>query len=235
MTQNVCEGYVIECEDYEQEYFAGDTLAFHLLLFGDSIVYFNQYVQAFHALGMVGLGEEHLTFRLLRVTNTNREVLLEDGIFYKERYRVRRLEEYVLYRLRSYAEGGEVMLRFDTPLTLKFQGEFLKHFDPAPLLVSAARRLVIMNAYEGLREGEDYPRIDPTLFIPEKKEERVFREAVPRYSGTQDRKMVLRGITGSCQLTGVSRDAFALLATGELLHIGKNTRFGFGRYTIKTT
>jgi CRISPR/Cas system endoribonuclease Cas6 (RAMP superfamily) len=45
--------------------------------------------------------------------------------------------------------------------------------------------------------------------------------------------MLLRGIRGSCRLSDVDRTAMALLLAGELLHIGKNTSFGFGRYTVK--
>ena len=99
MTQKDSEGYVLECENTDEDFYPGDLLEFNLLLFGNSIVYFNQYLQAFHALGMRGLGKEKLRFRLSQVTNSSRELLLKDGIMYKERFRVRRIEEYVRYRL----------------------------------------------------------------------------------------------------------------------------------------
>lgn len=249
MTEKDSEGYVLECEDTDEEYAAGDELEFNLLLFGSSIVYFNQFVQAFHALGMAGIGKEKLRYRIARVTNTNRELLLEDGLFHKERYRIRRVEEYVKYRMRRFEEGQDAVLVFHTPLSLKYRGDFLNTFEPLPLLTAAERRLYILNCFEGRREGEDYKRIvivpegegihseeedSPILLqhVPEKREERVFRDGKPRYSGRQDRKMILRGIRGSCQLSGLDQTTLALLLAGELLHIGKNTSFGFGRYTV---
>ena len=39
-------GYVVECENYEEEFPTGSTLTFNLILFGKTIVYFNQYLQA---------------------------------------------------------------------------------------------------------------------------------------------------------------------------------------------
>ncbi len=46
------------------------------------------------------------------------------------------------------------------------------------------------------------------------------------------KKVVFSGIKGSCRFSGVDRTALALLAVGELLHIGKNSSFRFGRYTM---
>ena len=329
MTGKDSEGYVIECEDTDEEYAAGDELEFNLLLFGSSIVYFSQFVQAFHSLGMAGLGKERLRYRIARVTNTNRELLLEDGIFRKDRYRIRRVEEYVRYRMKRFEDGQDALLVFHTPLSMKYRGDFLNTFEPLPILTAAERRLYILNCFEGRSEGEDYARVviggksgeeddvatgysesdgegcedgviiencyegadvasghskgegyeedaikrdshvradAPTgnyegerceegvmpdtdivegsqgsrmkapiilSHVPEKVEERVFRDGKPRFSGTQNRKMVLRGIRGSCKLTGLDQTALALLFAGELLHIGKNTNFGFGRYTVK--
>jgi hypothetical protein len=54
---------------------------------------------------MAGIGKERLRYRISRVTNTNRELLLEDGLFHKNRYRIRRVEEYVRYRIRAFEDN----------------------------------------------------------------------------------------------------------------------------------
>ena len=239
MTQKDSEGYVLECENTDEDFYPGDLLEFNLLLFGNSIVYFNQYLQAFHALGMRGLGKEKLRFRLSQVTNSSRELLLKDGIMYKERFRVRRIEEYVRYRL-SWLEKekqnqytDDVLLVFHTPLTLKFQKEFQDSLDPLPIMSAVERRLYILNCYEGFKDGEDYERIAVAEHLPEKVDERVHAESMKRFSGTQNKGIVFKGIKGACRFSGVDDTALALLAAGELVHIGKNTSFGFGRYTMK--
>ena len=50
-------GYVLECDNYKEEFYQGDQLSFQLILFGKNIVYFNQYLQAISMLGASGLGK----------------------------------------------------------------------------------------------------------------------------------------------------------------------------------
>lgn len=47
-------------------------------------------------------------------------------------------------------------------------------------------------------------------------------------------KLSFYGIEGYCRLHAVDEIARTLLIAGELVHIGKNTGFGFGRYTLVT-
>ncbi len=51
-----------------------------------------------------------------------------------------------------------------------------------------------------------------------------------RYSNRKDNLMYLRGIQGIAELAGISGEWERLLLAGEVLHIGKNTSFGFGRF-----
>lgn len=55
-------GYVLECENYQTFFPEGETLSFNLILFGNTIVYFNQYLQAFYMLGRYGIGAGHAKF-----------------------------------------------------------------------------------------------------------------------------------------------------------------------------
>ena len=69
-------GYVIECEDYREWVHSGDTLCFNLLLFGKTIVYFNQFLNAFYMLGINGIGRDMAGFRISSVTNTRKQPIL---------------------------------------------------------------------------------------------------------------------------------------------------------------
>ena len=55
---------------------------------------------------------------------------------------------------------------------------------------------------------------------------------VYRYSSTQDRKVALRGVKGDMELSELPQELLPVLLAGEILHIGKNTSFGFGRYRV---
>lgn len=57
--------------------------------------------------------------------------------------------------------------------------------------------------------------------------------SVRRYSERKNQSMVLKGIKGYFLVEEWYPENLPLLFAGELIHIGKNTSFGFGRYRIK--
>ena len=230
------EGFVIECEDTREWVHAGDELSFNLLLFGRTIVYFQQYLQAFYYFGMQGIGREHVRFQISKVTNTVGETLVEGSSIYKERYTVMLVSDYVRHRLassevRKIVDRDRCRLVFQSPLALKYHGEMQEHFLPEAIIAAVERRIFILNCYEG---NEEYSKDIAALaeeHIPAVLNERVWPERVKRYSGTQNSKVAFNGIRGWCDLKGLE-DTIELLLAGELLHIGKNTSFGFGKFTL---
>ena len=237
MTTKDSEGFVIECDDSREWFQEGDELKFNLLLFGRTIVYFNQYLQAFHYFGMQGIGRKHVRFQISRVTNTTGEPLVEGTSVYKERYKVMLVSDYISYRInsaeiRKVVEGDCCRLVFQSPLTLKYQGEMQKSYQPDALLAAIERRIYILNCYEGNEDYNKDMRISTEEHLPIKVNEKAWSEKVPRYSGTQNSKVTFSGIRGWCELEHIDETALTLLLAGELLHIGKNTSFGFGKYTL---
>ena len=69
MQGNDSVGYLIECEEYRKNIKAGDTVTFYLTLFGNNIVYFGQYVQAFSQLGMYGIGKNKSRYIIWEIKN----------------------------------------------------------------------------------------------------------------------------------------------------------------------
>ena len=232
MTQQDSEGYVLECENRDEFFSAGDKLEFNLLLFGRTIVYFFQFLQAFYYLGMQGLGSERVPFRVLHVTNTKRELIVEDSNIYKEHLRILQLSEYVRYRLGKANIHDSNTLVFHSPLTMKYKGEVQEEFDPEAIMAAAERRLYILNCFEGRREDEDYSRVLVQDHVPDLVGQHAYIVKVPRFSGTHNKKVSFQGIRGHCAFSEMDDTARTLLIAGELIHIGKNTSFGFGRYTL---
>jgi CRISPR/Cas system endoribonuclease Cas6 (RAMP superfamily) len=54
-----------------------------------------------------------------------------------------------------------------------------------------------------------------------------------RYSARQGRPMTLGGLIGSFAFKGDLEPALPFLRLGELLHVGKGTSFGLGRYRLR--
>ena len=219
-------GYVLSCEDYRTAFAAGDTFNFTMTLFGKTIVYFTPILMAFYALGQTGLGRGKARFVIERVTNTTGEPLVEGKNVYKENYKVHLLKDYVDYRMRR---GAGNRVHFHTPLSLKQHGEELTEFDAEALVNAAARRLYMLDCFEGIEAErilvprEELPHILTQKSIPTK---------VRRYSSTHGGGIYLSGIRGDVVFDGMSEAVRRLMLASEVMHVGRNTSFGFGRVTV---
>jgi len=223
-------GYVTECEDYREKFMEGDEFKFNLLLFGRTIVYFSQYLNALYALGMNGIGKEHSRFQIVSVKNTmNKDLLIDNDIKMAE-YKIGTISDYVAYRRRQVGSdplSGEI--RFRTPLTLKYRGEEIKEFNVEPVYEAAKRRIYMLDCFEGIKSDVMSQKAN----LPEVVSEEHHRVSVRRYSNHQQSAMMLHGIQGSMTLENIPDEMLDVLLAGELMHIGKNTSFGFGRYRIR--
>jgi hypothetical protein len=226
MQKNDSVGYVIECENYEKYFYAGDELVFNLILIGKNIVYFNQYLQAFTYLGMEGLGKYKSKYAIEAVTNTKRKIIVEGNNVYKRRFIVQTLEEYVKYRLE--ANQNEDTIVFHTPAAIKFRGQMIEQIDMEAVLEAIARRIYIFDCFEGIVAD----KIDIKGHVPGILSQEVHKGSINRYSSTHEEKIKLCGIYGNAIIEKPDKLALILLYAGELMHIGKNTSFGFGRYSL---
>ena len=226
-------GYVVECEDYQELFKTGDMLEFNLILFGKTIVYFNQYLQALFALGQNGIGRSHAKFLIVQVKNTRGQAILKNSNIYMKYYQVETLQNYVNYRKKQIAQQGYPdKMVFCTPLTQKFHGEFLGEFCMEAINKSIQRRLYMLNCFENHDIQEFYYEELP---IPMIIQQSVREIKVKRYSSRKDAKMYLKGIKGEIFLEDIPEELLELYLVGELIHIGKNTSFGFGRYVMRNT
>lgn len=228
-------GYVLECENYQEEFAAGDEILFSLILFGKTIVYFNQYVQAIQLLGMNGIGKYESKFQILRIENTRRKQILESNQIYMENYKVETLSDYVRYRLGKLGIDMEdigqrtISLRFHTPLSVKYQGKELTDFHGEGIWNALRRRLYMLACFENLKADAFYQvRVEPPVSV----QSDARSQTVSRYSFRKETKMKLKGICGTVRLQGIDVPKLLLFLAGELIHVGKNTSFGFGRYYI---
>lgn len=228
-------GYVLECENYQEYFKAGEKLDFYLILFGKTIVHFYQLYQAISMLGeQEGLGKYHARYHIIGIKNMEGMLVSDGKTVDMDRYVVHMLYDYIMFRnLRCGTFTGEkdVLLIFDTPLALKYQGEFLTEFQMEAILTSIRRRIYILDCFEGI--GSDIFYQSENSSIPKILRQEYHQASVSRYSMRKNKKMVLQGIRGSVLLTEITEDVWMLLLIGELIHIGKYTSFGFGRFHLK--
>ena len=222
-------GYIIECEDYREDYLAGDVLLFNLILFGKTIVYFNQYLQAVYALGQSGIGKFHSRFVIKQVTNNRKQPILDGFNVNMSMYQYDTLENYIKYRRKQIIGKDINKIIFKTPLTIKHNGEFMNEFNMDIIVKAVQRRLYILNCYEGNYDNEIYEKELSHVTI---NGQDVKRKNVTRYSNRKNSKMDLKGVRGEVIVDRLPDDVIDVLIAGEIIHVGKNTSFGFGRYHL---
>lgn len=223
-------GYNLECTDYRKHFGAGDSMEFHLVLFGKCISYFWQYLQAIHALGKEGIGKEKSRFKIYQILNIRKEQIVSDNCVYKNAYEWETIGKYVERRLPFLKKNeGSLAVHFLTPATIKHHGEFQQKFQSEAFVKALLRRIYMMDCFEGIGEElMEYRESLPTV-VSQKVEFRSIR----RFSSTQGKGIYLKGLEGEMKLEGVSNFLLVCIAAGEVLHVGKNTSFGFGMYRIK--
>ncbi|MBP3199228.1 MAG: CRISPR system precrRNA processing endoribonuclease RAMP protein Cas6 [Butyrivibrio sp.] len=195
-------------------------------------MYFKQFLNAFYMLGQAGLGKEKSQFSIVAVTNTEGAFIFQHDELRMNEYRTRKVSDYVSYRKEKLSSEDQIKIVFKTPLTIKYRGENLCEFRPDALIEALSRRIYMLDCFEGIDSGIhelDYVR---AIVIPTTLYESHKKVSVRRYSNHKRDAMRLEGIEGELALKEVSEELLEMLIAGELIHVGKNTSFGFGRYRI---
>lgn len=222
-------GYLIECENYQTEFQAGEGFFFYLVLFGNNIVYFGQYLQAFYQLGVAGIGGHMAQYHITDIKNVEGASLLKKNQVFMSDYRPETVYDHVLRRKKELdAKGCRKELIFHTPLTLKYQGEFIDEFRSEAVFQALFRRIMMLDYFV-----EIYLEQPRQISYPLIRRQESAMRTIRRYSSTQDAEISLRGIVGKILFDDIPQEYIPYILAGELLHIGKNTSFGFGRYTFR--
>lgn len=230
-------GYLFECENYYEDFAEGDTFDFQVILFGKSRVYLNLLLQAVWALGQQGLGKEKGRFSIVRILNSRKEDILCDGYgggqIRKDRYYPETFAGYAQFRMRQLQKNGyRGALKFQTETDIRFRKQRMEEFDMQAIVENLARRTYLFNCFEGTEMDLDIFMEEMTSDLPRICYQDVNRIQVKRFSSRQMSSMKLGGIKGEVQLDEIPGQLLPWLLAGEVMHIGKNTSFGFGRYRV---
>ncbi len=233
MTSGDSVGYVIECEDYRDSVSKGDTMRFNLLIFGKTICYFSNFLNAFYSLGVNGIGKESSHFKVISVTNSKKQPILDGLDVHMDNLEILKVSDYVAFRRKQIADDPiENRIKFKSPLSIKYRGEKLEEFIPKAIIESACRRLYMLDCFEGIESNVHDLDFINSIAVPEVISEDHKEIAFRRYSNHKESPMYLKGIEGELVVDSISDELLDILLAGELIHIGKNTSFGFGRYRI---
>lgn len=222
--------------DTTTRYRPGDRLSFEIILIGRAVEFFPFIVATFEEVCRRGFRRKGVPGRFsLKAI----ESLTADD------------HSRLIYRDGTLNEGGApvcfshlhrawpernatVKLTFLTPLQLKEQGNLVRKTPPMSLLLEAlARRANLLNY---LHCGGSFVSSGP--FAENSGRNKTLNsnlrwEKLERFSNRQKRRLLQGGLIGEVTYGGETiLEYLTLLRLGEIIHLGRSTTFGLGRYRM---
>jgi len=217
----------------QEEYHAGDSLEFSLILFGKANDYLPYFIYAIDRMGAIGIGRK-INGKRGRFTL---ESVLWDGVpLYTSETKlmsaIDALPEITIDApgTRQEVVSSTIKIVLETPLRIKYNNK-LKADLPFHILTRAMlrRASALLFVY-----GDGEPDIDFTGLV-KRAETVVIKESNlnwhdwQRYSFRQKDKMFLGGIIGSITYSGDIAPFLSMIDFCAKTHIGKQTAFGLGK------
>lgn len=224
--------------DNVREYKSGEKFQFGLILFGKALAYLPYFIYTFHQLGNVGLGKGRGRFKLLSVESCE-DLWCESSKKQVYDFHSETLSgDFKIFSVNdfsnSHAENENIQISFETPTRIMMKKNLVKELTPEIFIRSLLRRISWLGKIhcEGdwnlpYREIVDYAAENLTITSHHLK-----WHDWQRYSTRQHRRMILGGFVGEVEIAGALKPLLPLIYLGQFTHVGKNTTFGLGKYTI---
>jgi len=219
----------------ESEIIAPETLIkFNLILIGKAIDYLPYFVYTFDELGKIGIGKGRGKYRLKEVRLYNNGTLV-----YSENDRsISKNVEPALIEILDFIPSDkidDITLRFITPLRMKYNRDLVVIPEFHILIRHLLRRLGLLYYFHC---GNNESSWNHREIISHAQTIKIVSSSLrwfdwQRYSSRQNTKMKLGGLVGEITYRGNLKPYITILRAGEILHAGKNTSFGLGKYEIK--
>ncbi len=222
-------------EDSRERIDSGEEIAFGLVLIGRAIDFLPHFVFAFMELGRMGLGRGRGGFDLASVA------VVADGrgarqVFGEGDEQIGGCGAPEAFDLlaRGGAGASAARLDFRTPARIRYGGRYADSLPFHVLIRNLLRRASALLYFHcgGDPRALDFRGLIARAAAVEIADSRLRWHDWGRYSSRQDARMQLGGVLGGIAYRGDLRPFLALLRLGAALHIGKNTTFGLGRYTL---
>ena len=232
--------YVIEPPlDQKNFYKKNEIIKFSLILIGQAISLFPYFAYSFGLAGKEGIGRQKKgKFIITKIINDkDKEVL-----YYYKNDELKSLNNY--YSINDFTSKDSykderflVNLKFITPTRIMFNEKLVSEPEFHIYVRNALRRISNLNFFHCINDAGKLELeldfnyyIEKSLDISSKKSLKWY--SLDRYSNRQKTHMKLSGFIGDISFENVPYEYLWIIKLGELIHIGKNTTFGHGKYSL---
>lgn len=233
--------YILEVPlDKQTSYDPGDLITVDLWLYGKAIHYAPLFVATFKELGREGIGKGRKPYQLVHVENRDEQagkhrMIYVDGENEIVHHPVVLSGKDILDKVENETvnTSGKIMVFFDTPLRVKWQGKYTDDLQFHLLLRNILRRITGLLQFH----HEVKPEWDIRNLLERAERVRLVRKETKwvdydRYSARQDTKMKMGGVVGWVMYEGEIAEFLPWLRVAEVIHVGKNTAFDLGRVRV---
>lgn len=192
-----------------------EEIQLKLILIGKATEYAPHFVFSISELGKAGIGKGRGNFRIKEVFSTNlREISLNDKSIYET--------------------TEHITIKAITPVRIKYNRDLVRKLEFHILIRSLLRRLSLLYYFHVKRQ---LPILDIKALIEKAEKIKIIKDGTywydwERYSSRQNSRMKLGGVVGEITYEGNIAPFMPYLRAGEILHVGKGTSFGLGKYEI---
>lgn len=239
--------FVIEPpEESIRIYSPHDILSFNLILIGKASDYLPYFIYTFDELGKSGIGKRKGKFRLLKVESVEKTVYSGEDKTIRD-VGIERLDipENIDFNRRAAVfpalpqgeniEGQDsVALKFLTPARISYGRDLAVKLEFHIFVRTLLRRLCLLYYFHS---GTQAPLWNHKQIIAEAENVSIERDHLrwhdwERYSSRQAVRMKMGGLIGDIKYKGNIDPYLPILKAGEILHVGKGTSFGLGKYVL---
>lgn len=221
--------------DEKTSYRPGDRLSFDVVLVGRAINYLPYFILAFQELGRAGIGKPRGKYVLQRISAVHpwqkTSELIYDGVDVRVGGRDLSVSYDDVMEHAGALPASQLTLHFLTPTRLKYRGKYVRRPEFHVIVRNLLRRISSLSYFHcGQLWETDFHGIIAAAEDVEATDVDVEWVDWERYSGRQQRRINLGGFVGQATYQGDLKPFRPLLALGELVHVGKATVFGHGKY-----
>ena len=213
-------------------YRPSEELLFGLVLIGKAIDYLPYFIYTFDELGKTGIGKGRGRFEL-------RSVVSDGETVYDSTSKTLRQVSPMALPLDAKPGRGRkkdrLTLSFLTPTRIVYDARLTLDLEFHVLIRNLLRRLSLVQYFHGNGQPSAF---DFKGLIEKAKEVKTVERDLrwydwERYSGRQERRINMGGFVGEITFEGNFAPFMPLVKAGEILHVGKGTTFGLGRYEVR--
>lgn len=219
----------------KQSYHKGEELTFVLVLIGKAIDYLPYFILTFEELGKIGLGRGRGKYTLLKVITDNAVVYSsEDKTIHRAKPCAIEISE--TFDVSDFQGLSDLVveIEFMTPMRIMYKRSLASSLEFHILFRNLMRRLNLLHYFHCQQKAPAWDHnllLDASSRVQIKKNDTHWYDW-ERYSSRQNTKMKMGGIVGNISYQGIMMPFIPILRAGEILHAGKGTSFGLGKYRI---